>query len=164
MALMDQTGWLKWLRTSPRFEVAKAAEGFSNRLGLILQQKCRQHRWRDPSWGRPVVGSAGVAGCERQAIMFGGRRPTMVGGQRPTMFGGRQLIKFGGRRLVGGRSPNIVGRRPPNKIACHSHPAPPADTTTGLPREGSLHWCWRHFCCKISPSRFENTSNETVDQ
>ena len=46
------------------------------------------------------MASAGVAGCEWQAIMFGGRRPTMFGSRGPSMFGCWRPA--GGRSAIGG--------------------------------------------------------------
>ena len=86
-------------------------EGFLNRLGRILYQKCRQRRWWDPSWGRRVVGSA----CRGVDLSWGQLAlPTASSRRSCSAAGGQSCSAASGpstahRRSVGGRS--AVGRQ-----------------------------------------------------
>ena len=84
-------------------------------VGSVVGSACRGVTL---SWGRLVVGLAGVAGCEWQAIMFGGRRPIMFGGQRPIMFDGRRTITSSGQQpiMLDGQWPIMFGSWQPLKF------------------------------------------------
>ena len=63
------------------------------------------------------------------------------------------------------RPPNMIGRRPPAAehdrlplTACNAGRTRQANPKTSQPHDRANDRRWRHFCYKISPSRFENPS------